>query len=121
MPDYTLRGNGLYLPRGYELAPPTPLPPRQREFFAYATIGAAIPYVAATPVQPFWWLDDDVYELHSVVAYLDQYENLLMDHVEELVLQTPHYDAMYELNAERDWKRESKRLRMCYYRKLGLL
>ncbi len=77
MSDYMLRGNGLYLPGFYEPAPTQPPPPpRQLEFFAYATVGAAIPYVVAESVQPFWWLGAEVYELHCFTAYLDRYETL---------------------------------------------
>jgi hypothetical protein len=111
-PDYILRGNGLYLPRGYEIEPPRQ--PRMIEFFAYERVGGPV------PCEPFWRLAPEVYERHNVVAYLDQYENALKDHVEELLIRFPHIDAHFDYQSELTWKAETEERRITYYDKLGL-
>lgn len=119
-PDYILYGNGLYLPRGYEIAPPPPQ--HQVSFFAYAEVGMAIPQLAIDydPIVPFWWLEDEVYELHNVMAYLDQYEAQLMDHVEDLLMRIPNIDARFDYESDLAWQREVTEARIDYYDKLGL-
>ena len=82
----------------------------------------AIPQLAIDydPIVPFWWLEDEVYELHNVMAYLDQYEAQLMDHVEDLLMRIPNIDARFDYESDLAWQREVTEARIDYYDKLGL-